>query len=62
MPKRKRSADESIAKKVRTPINPEARENLLVSLAIDLAEKQLREGSASAQVITHYLKLAGRRE
>lgn len=36
---------------------PEARENQLISLAVDLAEEQLRKGTASAQVITHYLKL-----
>lgn len=41
---------------------PEGRENQLVSLAVDLAEKQLEEGSASAQVITHYLKLGSTRE
>lgn len=41
---------------------PEARENQMVSLAIDLAEKQLAEGTASSQVITHYLKLATSRE
>lgn len=35
----------------------EGREKELVSLAVDLAEKQLREGSASPSVITHYLKL-----
>jgi uncharacterized protein YcaQ len=35
----------------------EARENQLISLAVDLAEKQLAEGTASAQVITHYLRL-----
>lgn len=35
----------------------EARENQLVSLAEDLAEKQLRRGTASSQVIVHYLKL-----
>lgn len=37
---------------------PEGRENQLINLAIDLAEKQLRDGSASSQVITHFLKLA----
>lgn len=37
---------------------PEGRENQLISLAVDLAEKQLRDGTASAQVITHFLKLA----
>lgn len=41
---------------------PEARENQLISLAVDLAEKQLSEGTASAQVITHYLKLASTTE
>lgn len=40
----------------------EARENQMVSLAVDLAEKQLREGTASAQVIVHYLKLGTTRE
>ena len=40
----------------------ENRENQLVSLAIDLAEKQLEAGTASSQVITHYLKLGSTRE
>jgi hypothetical protein len=40
----------------------EHRENQMVSLAIDLAEKQLAEGTASSQVITHYLKLGSSRE
>lgn len=35
---------------------PEGRENQMVALATDLAEQQLRDGTASAQVITHYLK------
>jgi hypothetical protein len=33
-----------------------------VSLAVDLAEKQMLDGTASAQVITHYLKLGSSRE
>jgi hypothetical protein len=41
---------------------PEGRENQLVSLAVDLAEKQLEQGTASAQVISHYLKLGSTRE
>ena len=36
---------------------PEARESQMISLAIDLAEKQLEKGTASSQVITHFLKL-----
>lgn len=38
-------------------MTPESRENQMVSLAINLAEEQLRNGTASSQVITHYLKL-----
>lgn len=41
---------------------PEARENQLVSLAVDLAEKQLSEGTATSQVITHFLKLGSSRD
>ena len=41
---------------------PEAREMQLVSLAHDLAEQQMIEGTASAQVITHFLKLGSSRE
>lgn len=41
---------------------PEARENQLISLATDVVEKQLREGTASAQVLTHFIKLATVRE
>lgn len=47
---------------IRPGITPEARENQLISLAVDLAEKQLQEGTASSQVITHYLKLASAKE
>lgn len=49
-------------KKLRPAITPEGRENQMISLAVDLAEKQLREGTASSQVITHYLKLGSTKE
>ena len=49
-------------KKIRPALTPEARENQMISLAVDLAEKQLQEGTASSQVITHYLKLGSMRE
>lgn len=42
--------------------NPEDREQQMINYADALAEKQLREGTASAQVITHYLKLGTSRE
>lgn len=40
----------------------EARENQLINKAVDLAEKQLEEGTATSQVIVHYLKLGSSRE
>lgn len=49
-------------KKMRPALTPEARENQLIALAVDLAERQLRDGSASSQVITHYLKLGSTKE
>lgn len=42
--------------------NLEARENQMINLAVNLAEKQLTEGTASSAVICHYLKLATKTE
>lgn len=58
----KKSDASGPSKKVRPALTPEARENQLISLAVDLAEQQLRDGTASSQVITHYLKLGTTRE
>lgn len=41
---------------------PEAREQQLVNLAVNLAEKQLLEGTAAPSVINHFLKIASTRE
>lgn len=41
---------------------PEARENQLVAMAVDLAERQLRDGTATSQVITHFLKMGSTKE
>ena len=41
----------------RPALTPEARENQLIAKAINLAERQIDEGTASSQVITHFLKL-----
>ena len=50
-------------KKTRKPaLSPEARENQLIALAIDRAEQQLLDGTASSQVITHYLKLGSSKD
>jgi hypothetical protein len=40
----------------------ESRENQLIELAVKLAEEQLSAGTASSQVITHYLKLGSTKE
>ena len=57
-------ATEKPSKKVGSPParSLEARENQMISLAVDLAEQQLRDGTASSQVITHYLKLGSTKE
>ena len=52
----------SETRKRRTAMSVEARENQMIALAVDLAEKQLMEGTASSQVITHYLKLGSTKE
>lgn len=49
-------------KPIQPATTPEARENQMIALAIDLAERQLQEGTASSQVITHYLKLGSTKE
>ena len=46
----------------RPALTVEARENQLIALAVDLAEQQLKDGTASSQVITHYLKLGSTKE
>jgi hypothetical protein len=58
------SKGESRGRKSRRPpaTTLEGREKQLVSLAVELAEKQMRDGSATSQVITHYLKLGTTRE
>lgn len=47
---------------MRPALTPEARENQLIALAVDEAERQLLDHTASSQVITHFLKLATARE
>src|SRR4051794_241801 len=58
--RRRKSEPEQHRQKPAT--TPEGRENQLVSQAIDLAERQIIAGTASSQVITHFLKLGSTRE
>lgn len=46
---------------IRPALTPEARENQLIALAIDLVEQRLIDGTASAQETTHFLKLASQK-
>lgn len=52
----------ALGRKRRPATTLEAREAQVVSMAIDLAERQISEGTASSQVITHFLKLGSTRE
>ena len=62
MRKQKESPETDLFPMEEPALTSEARENQLISLSERLAEKQLREGTASAQVIVHYLKLGTMRE
>lgn len=58
MAKVKASSSSEPLPPMRPALTPEAREGQLISLAVDLVEKRLREGTASSQETTHFLKLA----
>lgn len=58
MAKLKSKSSEVSTKKIRPALTPEARENQMIALAIDLVERRLIEGTASSQETTHFLKLA----
>lgn len=62
MAKYRKTSEDDVVKKGRTSFKPEQQEQRMISLAINLAEKQLKDGTASSAVITHYLKLASGKE
>lgn len=64
MANRRKSLNEELDNVIRRPpaTTPEGRENQLIAMAVDLVERQLVAGTASSQVITHYLKLGSTRE
>lgn len=53
---------ESAGRRLPAATTPEARENQLIALAYDRAEQQIADGTASAQVLAHFLKLGSSRE
>lgn len=58
----KKTSSSPLARKQAPATTPEARERQLIALAVDCAEQQLLDGTASSQVITHFLKLATEKE
>lgn len=58
MAKVKSPSPSNSRKKMRPALTPEARENQLASLAYDLVEQRLIDGTASSQETTHFLKIA----
>lgn len=58
MPKVKTNMSNTNTRRPRPALSPEARENQLISLAVDLVEQRLIDGTASSQETTHFLKLA----
>lgn len=49
-------------RKTRPATTTKSRENQLINLAYNLAEEQLREGTASPSIVNHFLKLSTERE
>lgn len=63
MPRRAKMAESSgAAPKMRPALTPEAREGQMISLAMDLVEERLRNGTASSQETTHFLKIAANKK
>lgn len=62
MPQKSIKSSSVSTQPLRPALTPEARENQMIMLSMDLAEKQLREGTASSQVIVHFLKLGSEKE
>lgn len=58
MAKVKPNTSQSQQKKMRRALTPEARENQMIALAMDLVESRLLDGTATSQETTHFLKLA----
>lgn len=58
---RVKAASSTSTSKLRPALNPEARENQMIALAMDLVEQRLRDGTASSQETTHFLKAASQK-
>ena len=56
-----KAANSNPLPKLRPALSPEARENQMIALAMDLVEQRLRDGTASSQETTHFLKAASQK-
>ena len=55
---RKEATSPTKGRRMRPGLTPEARNSQLMSMATDLAEQKLRDGTAPTQIIVHYLRMA----
>jgi ribosomal protein S2 len=57
MAKARTSGSSNTMKTRRPPISPEAKENQMIALAMDLVEQRLLDGTASSSETVHFLKM-----
>lgn len=62
MKRTKNSSSPESPHKIRPALTPESEENQMIAMAMNLAKQQLADGTASSQVITHFLKLGSTKE
>ena len=54
----RKNSEDTVVRRAAPAVDPEARENQLIGLAVNQAERMLTEGRAPTQIVVHYLKLA----
>lgn len=59
---KKHARDSEVKPRLRPAYTPEAKENQMIALAMDLVEERLRNGTATSQETTHFLKLGTEKE
>lgn len=59
---KKKESGTDLTRKIRPALTPEAEENQCIHLAMQRAKEQLMDGTASSQVIVHFLKLGSSKE
>jgi hypothetical protein len=62
MAARRQSNPDPVPSRRKRVTTPEAQENYLIQMAFEEAERQMLAGTASSQVLTHFLKLGSSRE